>query len=122
MTYSIKINDIKTLKCQIILALDNTLQNLTLLAIVTSLDDEGSILEPSKAKAALKEDQEEIKGDARGVTGLEKSKTRNFVLVFGCKSGMGIDSKSLMAKDFCVSLLSSLNTDDLTCQLSDVLD
>ena len=52
---------------------------------------------------------------------LEKQKNRNFVLVFGCKSGMGIDAKSKMAHDFKNALLASYG-DDLTCVLDDVLD
>ena len=74
--------------------LDITFYPLTLLAIVTALRDDGSVLDADAVKALPDENQEEKKGDARGVTGLEQKKSRSFILIFGCKSGMGIDAKS----------------------------
>ena len=74
-----------------------TLLSLTFFAIVSALDNEGSIQDADAVKASLDENQEEEKGDARGVTGLEKQKNQNFTLVFGCKSNMGIGAKSVMA-------------------------
>ena len=61
---------------------------------MNALRDDGSVLDADAVKALPDENQEESKGDARGVTGLEQKKNRNFVLVFGCKSNMGIDAKS----------------------------
>ena len=89
---------------------------------MSELDLEGSIQNVDVVKISLDENLEETKGDARGVTGLEKQKNQNFVLVFGCKSGMGIGAKSVMAEDFSTALLDSYDTKDYTCTLSDVLD
>ena len=77
--------------------LDMTFTSLILFAIVSALDNEGSVQDADAAKASPDENQEEEKGDARGITGLESQKNQNFVLVFGCKSGMGIGAKSVMA-------------------------
>ena len=64
---------------------------------MSAIDNEGTIQDADTAKASPDENHEEMKSDARGITGLEKQKNQNFVLVFGCKSGMGIGAKSVMA-------------------------
>ena len=96
--------------------------HLNIFVIVIALDNEGSNQGTDAAKSSPDENQQEVMGDARGVTGLEEHKNQNFVLVFGCKSGMGIGAKSVMASDFSNALLASYDANDLTCTLSDVLD
>jgi hypothetical protein len=64
----------------------------------------------------------EKKPDARGQVDLEAQKNKNFILVFGCKSGTGINAQSAMAEDFSTALISSYDETDMTCYLSTVLD
>ena len=88
---------------------------------MNALLPDGSIRDADAVKALLDEEEGRLKGDARGNTELEKQRSRNFVCVFGCKSGTGIGAKSKMAHDFKTALLASVG-DDLTCVLDDVLD
>ena len=88
---------------------------------MNALLPDGSIRDADAVKALLDEEEGQLKGDARGNTELEKHQSRNFVVIFGCRSGTGIDAKSKMAHDFKTALLASVG-DDLTCVLDDVLD
>ena len=88
---------------------------------MNALLPDGSVRDVEAAKALPDEEEGQLKGDARGNTELEKQKSRNFVCVFGCKSGTGIGAKSKMALDFKTALLASYG-DDFTCDLDDVLD
>ena len=88
---------------------------------MNALLPDGSVRDVDAAKALPNEEEGQLQGDARGITEIEKQKCRNFILVFGCKSGTGIGAKSKMAHDFKTALLASYG-DDLTCMLDDVLD
>ena len=78
--------------------------------------------DPKALRALLNDSLEEKKEDARGNTQLEDKTNRNFILIFGCKSGTGISARSTMAEDFSNAFIASYNDFDMTCQFSDVLD
>ena len=81
---------------------------------MNALLPDGSVRDIDAVKTQLDEEEGQLKGDARGNTELEKQQSRNFVVIFGCRSGTGIDAKSKMAHDFKTALLASVG-DDLTC-------